>query len=247
MYSRFKIFLKVIANLRHLINPRRWAVFVDVAEKTHFDHPFEVSWAQGAEDLALLHLFSTKQNGRYLDIGAHHPSRFSVTRHLYQRNWTGINVDANPTAISEFQVSRPKDVSILCAVGLEPTYFFTIFEEPAISTANTEWRERFLSENQQIKEEYEVQGRTLREILEQYFPNGGPDLLNIDIEGNDLEALQSAQFNSLPKSHWPRVICIETKPELRQTIDEPVIKYLLQLGYQIWTILPMSTLLILQL
>jgi hypothetical protein len=85
-------FLSLIKALLLLLKRKSWGPFIEIAEITKFDHSISVSWSQCGEDLALLHLLPP--NGRYLDIGAHHPSRFSVTRHLYQRGWDGINVEA---------------------------------------------------------------------------------------------------------------------------------------------------------
>ena len=90
--SRVFRMLRSLLLLRHR---RAWGPLVETAETTGFDHAFTVSWSQGGEDLALLSIFAGEIDGTYLDIGAHHPSRFSVTRHLYQRGWTGVNVDAN--------------------------------------------------------------------------------------------------------------------------------------------------------
>jgi hypothetical protein len=61
----------------------RAGVFTRTYEQTNFDFDFHVSWSQGGEDLALLSIFLGQQGGVYIDVGAHHPSRFSVTRHLY--------------------------------------------------------------------------------------------------------------------------------------------------------------------
>ena len=62
----------------------RAGTFTRTFELTKFDYDFKVSWSQGGEDLALLSIFSNQPEGTYIDVGAHHPSRFSVTRHLYQ-------------------------------------------------------------------------------------------------------------------------------------------------------------------
>lgn len=43
---------------------------------TKFDHGFSVSWSQAAEDLAILVVLGDIQEGRYLDIGARHPTSF---------------------------------------------------------------------------------------------------------------------------------------------------------------------------
>jgi hypothetical protein len=91
--------LRALKALLKLRNRKTWGPFVETYETTGFDHAFAVSWSQGGEDLALLSALQGIYNGCYIDVGAHDPSRFSVTRHLYQRGWSGINVDANPHLI----------------------------------------------------------------------------------------------------------------------------------------------------
>jgi len=88
--------LRMIRALLTLINPKHWGPFVEAAETSGFDHGFTISWSQGGEDLALLTYLKETQNGSYVDVGAHHPDRFSVTRHLYQSGWSGVNLEANP-------------------------------------------------------------------------------------------------------------------------------------------------------
>ena len=124
---------------------------METSELTGFDHAFSVSWSQGGEDLALNAVLTEMAFGRYIDVGAHHPSRFSVTRHLYQRGWSGVNVDANPHLLNELSKKRIRDKNIWAAVGGKTGYEFTIFTEPAISTVNKEWKDKFLTENQKIK------------------------------------------------------------------------------------------------
>lgn len=76
------------------------------------------SYAQEGEDLLLRRIFEHKHNGFYVDIGAHHPFRFSNTYLLYKRGWRGINVDAMPGSIKLFAKFRPRDVNLECGVGL---------------------------------------------------------------------------------------------------------------------------------
>lgn len=84
-------------------------------EVSKFDFDFNVSWSQGGEDLAFLHMILDYHDGFYIDIGAHHPDRFSVTRHLYQSGWHGINVDANPDLKMNFVRRRPRNLSVNAA------------------------------------------------------------------------------------------------------------------------------------
>ena len=60
------------------------------------------SYSQNGEDLILIDYFNENPNGFYVDIGCHHPFRFSNTYLLYKKGWRGLNVDANKWTISLF-------------------------------------------------------------------------------------------------------------------------------------------------
>lgn len=47
-----------------------------------------------------IRLFNDSSSGIYVDIGAHHPFRFSNTYVFYKRGWRGINVDAMPGSMT---------------------------------------------------------------------------------------------------------------------------------------------------
>ena len=224
--------------------PRRsWGPFTEIAEATSFDHAISVSWSQGGEDLALLHALSGQQTGKYIDIGAHHPSRFSVTRHLYQLGWTGVNVDANQELIDIFNQVRARDKNICAAVGSEFEYQFTVFEETAISTLNPEWRDKFVGQKNKIAREVTLAGRKLRTILDDFEPEKRIDLLSIDAEGSDLQVLESLQFETLEKSRFPRWLLLETTPPISNALGTPAVALAIREGYVPQMVLPMSTLL----
>ena len=44
-------------------------------------------WSQEGEDILLKRIFANKKNGFYIDVGAHHSSRFSNTYKLYKENY----------------------------------------------------------------------------------------------------------------------------------------------------------------
>ena len=234
--------LRFIRALFKLFNPKAWGPFVEVAEVSGFDHAVSISWSQGGEDLALLSL-PGMEFGSYLDIGAHHPSRFSVTRHLYQRGWSGVNVEANSALISEFNKKRNRDVNLWNAVGPDLNYDLTIFEEPAISTVNNTWRERFILENQQISRIDKVPGITIREIIDIYFLDKKCNLLIIDIEGADFEALKTIDFKTLDINKHPDWILLETYPPVADALKTESVIYAMENGYAPHLILSMSTLL----
>ena len=229
--------------LRLLANRSSWGPFVEAAETSGFDHGFTISWSQKGEDIALLGIFEGLPAGSYMDIGAHHPSRFSVTRHLYQRGWHGVNVEANQQLIEAFMQERPRDVNVCVAVGGKDNYELTVFEEPAISTVNSDWKAKFLSEKNEILRVENVVGRKLRALYEEYFPTSPVDLLTIDVEGSDFEVLASMDFESLEGKRFPRYLMLETAPPVADSLAAPSVKLAKQHGYIPWMILPMATIL----
>ena len=46
-----------------------------------------VSYSHEGEDIVLSNLFSGKKQGFYIDVGAHHPKRFSNTYLFYKKGW----------------------------------------------------------------------------------------------------------------------------------------------------------------
>ena len=51
----------------------------------------KIYYSQFGEDVVLLKIFKNKQVGFYVDVGAHHPKRYSNTYLLHKKGWQGIN------------------------------------------------------------------------------------------------------------------------------------------------------------
>jgi FkbM family methyltransferase len=239
----------VLFNFKRLINAlflvRNKASFwnfIYLAELTKFNHPVSVSWSQAGEDVALLSVFKDRTDGLYIDVGSHHPSRFSITRHLYQLGWHGVNVEANPELIPEFEKFRKRDLNLCVAVGMRDKYNFTIFEEPALSTFNDEWRTKFVNEKARVSKTMEITGRKLRSILDEFEPENAIDLLSIDAEGSDLEVLQSLEGPTLEIHRFPRWLLLEAAPPVSEALKTPAVRLAMEWGYTPYFVLPMSTL-----
>src|SRR5436309_16100262 len=78
-----------------------------------------LAYSQEGEDLVLRRIFETQAKGIYVDVGAHHPFRFSNTCLLHKRGWRGINIDAMPGSMTLFERFRPLDVNLELGVGVE--------------------------------------------------------------------------------------------------------------------------------
>ena len=69
-------------------------------------------YSQNGEDLILNRFLENKEKGFFIDVGAHHPIRFSNTYLFYKKGWSGINIDAMPGSMTKFNKIRPKDINI---------------------------------------------------------------------------------------------------------------------------------------
>ena len=234
----------LISGFIALLNPRKWGVFQEAYKFTKFDSAFTPSWSQAGEDLALELILDTVQVEHfYLDIGAHDPNRFSVTRKLYDRGWIGIDIDGNPDFESKFNRLRSKNQFLNVCVGSKSHYEFTIYSEGAISTANSDWVEKFNSEGAVIQKKLQVKGMKLREILDMPGVPEKVGFINIDVEGADEDALRSIEFESLDQNRFPQWILLETAPPVDKSLQFPAVTYAVEHGYIPWLILPMATLL----
>lgn len=102
--------------LRHILPHRIYTWLVNI--KNLYITRFGVtSYALQGEDLILREMLHSAQKGFYVDVGAHHPFRFSNTYYFYKRGWSGINIDAMPNSMALFKRFRPRDINIECGVS----------------------------------------------------------------------------------------------------------------------------------
>lgn len=168
------------------------------------------AYSQEGEDLVLLRFFENARSrkGFYVDIGAHHPSRFSNTKLFYDFGWRGISIDARPGFADEFLRVRPEDVAIEAAVAQsagELTYY--MFDEPALNGFDPQ-----LSADRHHHSPYKIVGtqsvkmKRLDTILETNLPSAVQiDFMSIDVEGLDLEVVMSNDWNRFR----PRFVLVE--------------------------------------
>ena len=51
------------------------------------------SYSGSAQDIIIDHFFKNKNDGVYIDVGCYHPYNGNNTKCLYDRGWSGINID----------------------------------------------------------------------------------------------------------------------------------------------------------
>jgi FkbM family methyltransferase len=197
-----------------------------------FDHR-RLSYSQEGEDLILAALFDlefSKMRGFYVDVGAHHPKRFSNTFLFYMNGWTGINIDAAPGSMLAFQRERPRDINIEAAVGeADKALTFYEFNNPALSSFCRD-RVPMGYFGWAIVRQRQLTTMTLAHLLEQHLPSGKLiDFMTVDVEGFDLQVLRSNDWVKFR----PAVVLVEDDEVVRSDVfgDSSISNYMLQQGY----------------
>ncbi len=168
----------------------------------------EVSYAQEGEDLVLRRYLGNKDKGFFVDIGAHHPVRFSNTYLFYKKGWRGINIDAMPQSMKPFMLERPEDINLEVPVSdKEEEIDFYIFNEPALNTFSSEQAEiKAAMKDFKLIEKRKLKTRTLASILNEHVKPGTQiDFMSVDVEGFDHRVLSSNDWNKFR----PTMIIVE--------------------------------------
>ena len=193
------------------------------------------SYAQEGEDLVLRRLLESSGlgTGFYVDVGAHHPTRFSNTYFFYERGWRGINIEPAPAAIAQFNRIRPRDLNIQLGVAEAPgklTYY--IFDEPALNTFDTALvRERESNTPYRVVRTETVAVDRLEAILRDRLPKGqAVTFMSIDVEGLDLQVLRSNDWTVCQ----PQFVLVEALDfRLEQAAQHPLHSFMHGVGYEL--------------
>jgi FkbM family methyltransferase len=200
------------------------------------------TFSQEGEDIVLLELLGERSGspGFYVDIGAHHPRRFSNTYIFYLQNWSGINVDPTPGSMAAFRQERGRDINLEIGVDeTEGSRRLYLFNDPALNTFDPE-RARFLETTTpyRVVGQHELPVRRLTSILDEHVPAGQAlDFLNVDVEGLDLAVIRSSDW----ARYRPRVVVLEDHEfDLLGTTRTPSLSFMLEVGYRPVARLPRS-------
>lgn len=187
-------------------------------------------YGQMGEDIILKRFFPKRHQGFFVDVGCFHPIKYNNTYYFYRKGWRGINIDIDKIKIEGFNLVRPKDTNIQCAVSDqtgELSYWSNGFYTPTITMDRS-----FTEVREGKKYEYvekKTKADTLTNIIDGTKYKGRPiDLLSIDVEGHDFQVLKSLDFDR----YAPQVIAVETQLEGLEAIQkEPQFEFLLDKGY----------------
>ncbi|MDC1223927.1 FkbM family methyltransferase [Pelagibacteraceae bacterium] len=187
------------------------------------------SYSQFGEDKILNEIIKKDHvDGFYVDVGCFHPKKHSNTYLLYKRGWSGINIDVEKDKLNVFNLTRKRDHNVLVAISTnnkkKTVYRFDKFSVNTKTSKNTK-----LIFNDAVKDSYLIDSMTLNNVIENSeFRKKKIDLLNIDIEGNDFDALKSLNIIK----YTPKIIIIESHyTKINDIIKSNIYLYLTSKGY----------------
>jgi FkbM family methyltransferase len=163
------------------------------------------SYAQSGEDLIVSFLFDyAAQIGKptYIDVGAAHPARSNNTYLFYLRGAHGVLVEPNVDLIPVLTSVRPNDTVLNIGIGVtdeaEADYYVCTNSDLNTFSAD-EAAER------DVVRVVKMPLVNINKVLAQNFDTA-PDFFSIDVEGWDLQILQSLDF----QKYRPKILCVET-------------------------------------
>ena len=167
------------------------------------------------------------QQGFYIDIGAWHPDRDSVTRHFYDQGWSGVNVDPGRLYIERLRERRPRDTNLNLAISDRPG---TVQFHEALHSGLSGLDAAVLQQARKHRIEtrsFEVQAITLADLCEKHAAGREIHFMKIDVEGHEPAVIASGDW----RRFRPWIVVVEAiTPERKPAWPgfEPI---LLEHGY----------------
>ena len=158
-----------------------------------------ISYSPDLEDFILFYLFYDTPRGFYIDVGAHDPNLYSVTKAFYQRKWKGINIDPLPNKYLLFQKFRTRDINLQLGAGNK--------EGNTTLKLKNDQSSIIFDKNENNSQYINISIKTLSNICKMYVPkNIKIDFCKIDVEGSERGVLLGYDF----VNYRPKVFCIES-------------------------------------
>jgi FkbM family methyltransferase len=164
-----------------------------------------VSYAQDAEDVLLQRVFPRDYRGFYIDAGASDPVQFSVTKHLYDHGWRGVNIEPVPSVWGRLRDQRHRDVNLNAGLSdrVGRLTFYEVPSETTWSTFSAVVAEGLVGRGLDVRPR-EIPVTTLARVCDEHA-DAPIDVLKIDVEGLELEVITGGDW-----VRWrPRVVLVE--------------------------------------
>lgn len=172
-------------------------------------------YGQNREDEWIDKNLPLPEKGFYVDIGCEHPSNHSNTAFLRDRGWKGLAVDGNRRTAGLW-----KNI---------PAFRCAVISSHAIVNFHEDSKTPGWS---RISNDGEMRGAiTIEELLE-FEQVYKIDFLSVDVEGSEMEVLQSFDF----EKHDPSILIVEYNAAHLPTVqwfDSPIPPFMRSKGYEL--------------
>jgi FkbM family methyltransferase len=171
-----------------------------------------ISHAQNGEDVVLWRALGDVGLGRYVEVGANHPTELSITRAFYDRGWSGLTIDPVADYVAQHREQRPRDVQVQAAVT-DADVDEVVLNEIAgtgLSTLDDGVAARHAADGREATRRA-VPARRLDALLEeQGWQDADLHFLVVDVEGAEAQVIRSIDL-----ARWrPWVLVIESTAPL---------------------------------
>jgi FkbM family methyltransferase len=193
---------------------------------------YNISFSKSGDDLQLMKLINQSTPGTYVDIGCWHPVKASNSYFFSLRNWKGICIDPNPELEKLYKKFRPNDVFVNCAVGetdANLNYYMLSDNNSSMNTLNLDFLKKHDLEKD-IKKTITIPTFSLKEILDKNLTASDRlDFFDVDVEGFDLQVLQSNDWDK----YRPKVVVTETDISIKVDVVSEITTFLESVNYRL--------------
>jgi hypothetical protein len=220
LYNHFPVRLRLLIESSGL-NFYFYALYSFLISKT------QNFYSQTGEDELILK-YLPEAIGSFVDVGAGQPVRGSNTYYFYKQGWSGTLIDPVGFNLRLTKLFRRRDKFIQNIVSSKntPVKFFEFY--PAeYSTIEKNVAESLVNRGIKLKSEIDLKPITLASLNLSCEPTDAT-LLSVDVEGHDLEVIQSNNWSNFK----PRVICIEENFQGNKQSGTKISNYLVAYGYK---------------
>lgn len=179
-----------------------------------------IHYGEFGEDIFIERILRNVSRGVYIDVGCYHPFKGSLTNKLYEKNWSGVNIDLSKTSIDLFNIARNRDINLNLAVtNYDGETFY--YQNSPINQQNS------LTKTNDNQKKTKIKCFSLNTILQENKIDKF-QFLNIDVEGNELNVIKGIDLIKFR----PILIAIENNELLPiEYFESEIYKILIENNY----------------